>query len=381
MNITSTTKEQVAESSATVLRLERTQRAPVHQSTTPRCMLALAMLSTAGIGCGGVEGASDSPDAAVSNNADAAPNPDATVDPDATVECEPRLALIRFDTRFDIFTVNSDGTELENITNSPNNNDVRPEWSPDGQRIAFAMTQGASPGVNMMNADGSNLRFLVDGGFHKWSPDGTELVFTRRVNDRDDVYRINADGTGEVQLTNLGGNEPIWTPNGAKIVFRSTRDGDNEIFSMNRDGSAQTNLTNNDIIDANPSISPNGTRIVFRSGLTFQTTNIRVMNIDGSALVSFFEGGPFEREASFSPDGTQIVYRSGNSISVSGTDGSDPIVLAIGGNPSWSPNGDAIAYQDLATTGAAIADPTVADSGVAITDGGGSASVVWQPCP
>ena len=50
-----------------------------------------------------------------------------------------------------------------------------------------------------------------------------------------------------------------------RIVFESTRDGNHEVYRMNADGSAQTRLTNNAGYDALPSISPDGTRVVFTS--------------------------------------------------------------------------------------------------------------------
>ena len=359
-------------SSVTTLGLKRRQR---FRMSSWMFSLGFALLGSA---CGGVDASVEQTDAAVSNNADAA-TPDAMA-LDAAVACEPRLALIRFDTFFDIFTVDPDGTGLTNITNTPDAGEGRPEWSPDGQRIAFVMAQVATPGINIMNADGSNKQFLVAGGFHKWSPGGTALVFTRRVDDQTNVFKINADGTGEVQLTSQGGTEPIWTPDGGKVIFHSTRDGDLEIFSMNPDGTAQTNLTDNDVVDDDPSVSPDGTKIVFRSGPTAQTTNLRVMNLDGSGAASYLVGGPRESSPSFSPDGTKLVFQADNEIVVSNPNASDPVTVATGLFPSWSPNGDAIAYQDSPTTGAGVADPTVADSGVAITDGGSSASVVWQPC-
>ena len=69
---------------------------------------------------------------------------------------------------------------------------------------------------------------------------------------------MNADGSGQTRLTNNADDDldPSWSPDGAKIAFRSDRDGNFEIYVMNADGSGQTNLTNNAAEDYEPAWSP-----------------------------------------------------------------------------------------------------------------------------
>ncbi len=55
-----------------------------------------------------------------------------------------------------------------------------PVWSPGGSRVAFAMgQQGASNGLYVMNADGSDLTQLGGGPvtFVSWSPDGSQIAY------------------------------------------------------------------------------------------------------------------------------------------------------------------------------------------------------------
>src|SRR5689334_13626034 len=75
---------------------------------------------------------------------------------------------------YELFTVNSDGTDLKQLTNLKTGI-LEVSWSWNGQYIAFtSLPEGSDDLVlNVMNADGSNIRQLsqrVTRGF-AWSPD------------------------------------------------------------------------------------------------------------------------------------------------------------------------------------------------------------------
>jgi opacity protein-like surface antigen len=88
----------------------------------------------------------------------------------------------------DIHRIESDGTGDTNLTNG-GSDELRGfsglEWSPDGTKIAYVLSNpgGTQYNVHVMNADGSNDTALTTdniSGLHggvKWSPDGTKLVF------------------------------------------------------------------------------------------------------------------------------------------------------------------------------------------------------------
>jgi TolB protein len=98
--------------------------------------------------------------------------------------------------------------------------DYDPYFSPDGSTIAWLTTTNpaafsgiGSWGIRMANADGSNLRTLIDDGNINskpaWSLDGQTLFFHRMelaplVEAKFGVFRINANGTGLTRLTPVG---------------------------------------------------------------------------------------------------------------------------------------------------------------------------------
>ena len=155
----------------------------------------------------------------------------------------------------DIYTVNADGTELTALTNTPEN-ECYPAWSPDGSEIAFARRKGGHFVISVMDADGTNIRDLMEPDLTRsinhvectpaWSPDGSEIAFTSSRDGNLEIYVMNADGSNPRNLTNhpAGDAFPAWSPEGDEITFTSDRDGNLETYTISIDGSLTENLSN-----------------------------------------------------------------------------------------------------------------------------------------
>ncbi|MCU0485565.1 MAG: serine/threonine-protein kinase [Anaerolineales bacterium] len=107
------------------------------------------------------------------------------------------------------------------------NDDFRPDWSPDGQKLAYLS--------------------IIDGNFQ---------IFIVDISSKTEPIQITFDGQ------NYG---PEWSPDGNLIAFSSSRLGHYDIFVMNADGSDQRILFQHDGDDFSPSWSPDGEKIVFTS--------------------------------------------------------------------------------------------------------------------
>lgn len=139
-------------------------------------------------------------------------------------------------------------------------------------------------------------------------------------------------------------------PTTAKIVFSSNRDGNWEIYLMNPDRSQQERLTQSSASDFSPIWSPNGEQILFVSDRGGDH-DLYVMDADGKHVRRVFRKLALRVEPTWSPDGERIAFHAEEpqwSIQTATIRGVAVKQVALaewrGGNPSWSANGNEIAF-------------------------------------
>lgn len=179
----------------------------------------------------------------------------------------------------------------------------------------------------------TQITFAGENAEAYFSSDGTRLIFQRRHEgeyDCDQIFTIGIDGgTPTLVSTGLGRTTcSYFFPDGSRILYSSThlKGGqcppppdmsggyvwplyDFDILTARPDGSDVRVLFATPGYDAEATIAPDGSRIVFTSTRDGDL-DIYSMNPDGTDVRRLtdepgYDGGPF-----FSPDGSKIVYRA-----------------------------------------------------------------------
>jgi Tol biopolymer transport system component/DNA-binding winged helix-turn-helix (wHTH) protein len=105
------------------------------------------------------------------------------------------------------------------------------QYSPDGERIAFASLRSGVQGVWISNEDGSNLVQISNpaqpSGSPQWSPDGNKIAFDSLSRGRWEIYV--AEVTERIPrklVTNISDAlKPNWSRDGKWLYFRSQEPG------------------------------------------------------------------------------------------------------------------------------------------------------------
>jgi Tol biopolymer transport system component len=116
------------------------------------------------------------------------------------------------------------------LVSSAKTENLLPQFSPDGRKIAFQSVRSGYPEVWICNSNGSDSVQLTDlrgfAGGPRWSPDGRYIAFDYRSKQHSGVYMV-ATGDGRphpvVVFPDADSLLPSWSRDGRWIYFTSNR--------------------------------------------------------------------------------------------------------------------------------------------------------------
>ena len=215
--------------------------------------------------------------------------------------------------------------------------DAYPSLSPDGRTLLFQSNRTGRDALWLANADGGNLRVLLDSGDDPavgvWSPDGKHIAFAANVGEMPEIFVVDRDGKNRRRLTDHPGDDshPSWSADGKRVFFNSARATPDlsaewpkqwhNVFSVALDGTDLVQHTRCETVCTYGSPSPDGKRIAFRKvidapgfdwGLNSIARNseVFVADLDGRNERNLSKHAAYDGWPAWSPDGRYVVVSS-----------------------------------------------------------------------
>jgi dipeptidyl aminopeptidase/acylaminoacyl peptidase len=251
------------------------------------------------------------------------------------------------------------------------------QFSPKGDRLAYAVTRNDGPRrpfgqlFIMTLADGKSIPLSegMDGsGEPEWSPDGNWIAYSGKLGDKSGLIVAHADGSGKKWITALEGtNSPLpttgkrlaWSPDSKQIAYVSAQPGPETADAMGDPIVITRYLYKPDAGEGNSHFNDNKRLHIFvadvASGVTRQLTS----------------GTHYEHSIDWSPDGKEIAFISNREPNEDQFFNYDVFALNVASGqmrrvtatenaeyrPRWSPDGKTLVYEatrrgltDLETT-------------------------------
>lgn len=176
-----------------------------------------------------------------------------------------------------VYRVNLENNEIHQLTTW--GSCFFPDWSPNGRFLAFDCTIGNadSNGIWILDITNSTTKHIGLGREPDWNAVGTKLTYTGRSANPShhelDVWVTDISGTDTLRLTDEGGRSPVFSPDGSLIAYvGETRDPNewvsHDIWVMDTSGNNKTPLTHehpgtNGSSAIDPAWSSDGNQIVY----------------------------------------------------------------------------------------------------------------------
>ncbi len=252
----------------------------------------------------------------------------------------------------EIYLMDYDGWNQRPVT-AHRSLSLAPDWSPDGQLLAYVTYVRGSPGIFVadFNRNGEKRALVTDGTLNSspsFAPDGRRFALTRATGASADIYVANSAGGGMRQLTYSPGidTSPAWSPSGREIAFTSSRSGSPQIYVMDSEGANLRRVSTQGSYNDGAAWSPDGTRLAYASRRN-GTFNIAITDLVTLETSLITRGASSDESPVYSPDGRKIGFASTRSygsrretqIYVVDVDGGNLKQLTREGNnysPAWS---------------------------------------------
>jgi TolB protein len=234
-------------------------------------------------------------------------------------------------------------------------------------KLYYVKMGGGNKEIWEMDYDGANQHAVTQLGTvslsPRVSPDNSRIAFSSLGREGFQIRMYSLLLGRMVNFPSAGGTNlsPAWSPDGKEIAYSSSRSNDPEIWISDVNGSLARKVTAFRGPDVSPTYNPKtGAQIAWISGRT-GLPQLYIMNTDGSGVTRLTDGG-YATSPSWSPNGQFIAFAWDRKYGPGAPGGQDIYVMEVatkkwiqlthdGGRcdfPSWSPDGRHIVYANTA---------------------------------
>jgi TolB protein len=235
-------------------------------------------------------------------------------------------------------------------------------------KLYFVSARGGSKEIWLMDYDGAGQKQLTHLGSIALSPhvspDGSRVAFSGVTKDGWQILMYSLELGRLVSFPHFGGDNysPAWSSDGQNIAFASSRTGNTEIYAINSLGANVRRLTQGKGPDVSPVWNPKtNAQIAWVSGRT-GLPQIYTMASDGTNAGRMTDEG-YAVSPSWSPNGQFLAFAWVRHYGPGAPGASDIYIMDVaskqwaqlthdGGRndfPSWSPDGRHIVFQSNRT--------------------------------
>jgi serine/threonine protein kinase len=251
-------------------------------------------------------------------------------------------------------------------------------WSPDGRFLAFTKDDldqlgYHKRGISLLAVENRKITPIVgstpeapqvarDYSHPTFSPDGKVIAFVRKIdNEQEDIYIQPVAGGLPQKITSDNANMSgiTWTADSRSIIFSSDREGNMILWKVSATGGVPEQVLIGSQNIQEPVLSHDESKLAYQEGSS-SIFNIWKVDLATNADGQSYRPEPFivssrgEIGQRYSPDGHEIAFSSWRSGSLEiwkcDGNGHNEVQLtdfkgAFAGAPSWSPDGQSIAFD------------------------------------